>query len=328
MPRKTVPPGPFDPNDNIDTKALQQATDAFDKDNLRLAEIDARFGDGLPYDKNRLIREVQFYLQQSASAMLEAGRQLIVLKEHEPRGEWLPLLADIGIGKRTAQAMMQAAVKYSGPKMAALTNLGKTKLIELMVEDNEDLEALADGGTLAGQTLDDIERMTPSELRKAMRKEREAATIKQQLLQKKDEKINQLDAELARLDGRIKLPTWPELVSQSLAEVGIAAGQIILQCEKLEVLRDQITMAEAEAKPDPGEDTEAHIETMAVHYFDSVTKAWAEVGELMHNAEELFQKYKDESFTRELNVAKREKEKKDRNQELNDSDNKESGDGK
>lgn len=302
MPRKAATREFADPNENIDTQALQQATQAFDADNLRLAEIDARYGDGLPYDRNRLIREVQFYLQQSATAMLEAGRQLIVLKEHEPRGEWLPLLADVGIAPRTAQKMMQAAVKYSGPKMAPLANLGKAKLIELMVEDDEELEALADGGTLAGQKLDAIDKMTARELRETLRKERERLQVKEQLLHKKDEKINQLDAELTRLDGKLKLPTWPELVSQSLAEVSVAAGQILMQCDRLEVLREQISTAEVGDSHASSEDAEPYIEAMGINYLQAVQQAWGRIGELMSDAEQLFQRYADRATSRELNA--------------------------
>ncbi len=34
----------------------------------------ARFGDGLPYERERIVHEARFYMAQSAEAMLEAGR--------------------------------------------------------------------------------------------------------------------------------------------------------------------------------------------------------------------------------------------------------------
>ncbi|MCZ5895648.1 DUF3102 domain-containing protein, partial [Escherichia coli] len=37
-------------------------------------EIMQQFGDGLPYERNRIVHETRFYMDQSAEAMLEAGK--------------------------------------------------------------------------------------------------------------------------------------------------------------------------------------------------------------------------------------------------------------
>ena len=50
-------------------------------------EIMQQFGDGLPYERDRIVHETRFYMAQSAEAMLEAGKRLIILKENEPHGE-------------------------------------------------------------------------------------------------------------------------------------------------------------------------------------------------------------------------------------------------
>ncbi|HCK4741513.1 TPA: DUF3102 domain-containing protein, partial [Pseudomonas aeruginosa] len=138
------------------------------------AEVMAQFGDGLPYDRIRVVNEARFYMAQSAEAMLEAGKRLIVLKEHEPHGDFTQIVTEqLGIHERAARRMMQAALKYLSPalesKRTTLSVLGKAKLLELISEDDDDLVALADGGTVAGLDLDDIERMSCRELRKALR---------------------------------------------------------------------------------------------------------------------------------------------------------------
>ncbi|EPV0536254.1 DUF3102 domain-containing protein, partial [Pseudomonas aeruginosa] len=97
------------------------------------AEVMAQFGDGLPYDRIRVVNEARFYMAQSAEAMLEAGKRLIVLKEHEPHGEFEQLLREqLGIPERTAQRMMQASLRFLSPKLQAkaptLALLGKSKL--------------------------------------------------------------------------------------------------------------------------------------------------------------------------------------------------------
>ncbi|MFU4942462.1 DUF3102 domain-containing protein, partial [Pseudomonas aeruginosa] len=99
---------------------------------------------------------------------------LIVLKEHEPHGEFTQIVTEqLGLAERTARQMMQAAIKYLSPalesKRQTFAVLGKSKLFELLAEDDDDLVALADGGTVAGLDLDDIERMSCRELRKALR---------------------------------------------------------------------------------------------------------------------------------------------------------------
>lgn len=164
-------------------------------------EIMERFGDGLPYDRTRVVGEARFYMAQSAEAMLEAGKRLIVLKENEPHGDFEGIVREqLGLADRTARQMMQAAIKYLSPqlepKRRALAVLGKAKLLDLMATDDEELVELAEGGTVAGLTLDDVDRMTTRELRRALRKAREDAVAVARVVENKDKKINELDAEL------------------------------------------------------------------------------------------------------------------------------------
>ncbi|MEJ1496357.1 MAG: DUF3102 domain-containing protein [Candidatus Sedimenticola sp. (ex Thyasira tokunagai)] len=301
MPRKKTTP-PKNPNDTIAAGELDVATGTFDENNQRLAEIDAQFGDGLPYDRGRLVHETQFYLQQASTAMLEAGRRMIVLKEHEAYGEWQHLLSDIGLAPRTAQAMMQAAAKYSGTKKAALANLGKSKLLELMVEDDEELEGLADGGTLAGMTLDEVDRMPVKELRANLRKARDKQTqdeeVHEKLLTQKDQKINELDK---KLHGNV-LPTWPELVAESEIQTVTAAFRAQEALDQLDVLRDQILNGDLGDMA--AEDADPAIEAMAVTYYDTLTQVWAKAGELMAAADESLGAYKQAADERAANAPK------------------------
>lgn len=78
--------------------------------------------------------------------------------------------------------MMASAIKFSSPLLAAkrptLAVLEKSKLFELLTEDDEELAGLADGGTLAGLTIDEVDRMSVRELRAALRKQKAEAEIK------------------------------------------------------------------------------------------------------------------------------------------------------
>ncbi|HAV1716357.1 TPA: DUF3102 domain-containing protein [Enterobacter hormaechei subsp. steigerwaltii] len=186
-------------------------------------EIMQQFGDGLPYERDRIVHETRFYMAQSAEAMLEAGKRLVILKENEPHGDFIDIVeSQLSLSKRTAQVMMQASLKYLSPKLEpkaqALALLGKTKLFELMTEDDEDLVELADGGTIAGMSLDDIDRMTSRELKAALREARETSAAQQRVLADKNEKIDSLSTKLEK-KSRIQPPKPDEEVKKMRAEV-------------------------------------------------------------------------------------------------------------
>lgn len=134
-----------------------------------------QYGDGQPYERTRYVDRCRYHMARSAEEALEAGRCLIVMKECEGHGAWQPLLEEIGVGARTAQKMMQATVRYANA--SSTTHLidaakSKTKLLELLVLDDEEMAALNDGETVRGLQLDDVERMSVSELRRALRQAR------------------------------------------------------------------------------------------------------------------------------------------------------------
>ncbi|HEK0587201.1 Uncharacterised protein [Proteus mirabilis] len=186
-------------------------------------EIMQQFGEGLPYERDRIVHETKFYMAQSAEAMLEAGKRLIILKECEPHGDFTQIITEqLGLAERTARLVMQAAVKYCSPelesKRQALAVLGKTKLFELMTEDDGDLVELADGGTIAGMSLDDIDRMTSRELKAALREARETNAAQQRVLADKNEKIDTLSTKLEK-KSRIQPPKPDEEVKMLRAEV-------------------------------------------------------------------------------------------------------------
>ncbi|WP_334470162.1 hypothetical protein [Arsenophonus sp. PmNCSU2021_1] len=171
-------------------------------ENSAQQEVMARFGDGLPYERERIVHEARFYMAQSAEAMLEAGKRLLILKENEPYGEFTNILTQqLGLTKSTGYRMMNASLKYLSPaiqsKVPTLALLGKAKLFELMTEDDEELAELAEGGTIAGLTLDEVDRMSVRELRAALRKDEAALKRSQQLVAEKEKQLQQLSQQLA-----------------------------------------------------------------------------------------------------------------------------------
>lgn len=183
----------------------------------------------LPYDRERVVQETRFYMAQSAEAMLEAGRRLLVLKENEPYGEFEDIVRErLGMPERTAQVVMQAAAKYLlNPKLEAKAQtfalLGKSKLFELMTQPDDDLAFLADGGTLVGKTLDEIDAMSVRELKAALLESRAERKASQELLDKKNQKIDQLERAQKRI---AKLPP-----DQALADLKKEASSITADAE-------------------------------------------------------------------------------------------------
>lgn len=203
----------------------------------QLAEIQEVYGDDLPYHRDRVINETKFYMVQSAEAMLQAGKRLVLLKEHEGHGSFINIIEnELNLNQRSARRMMEASVKFlkiSESNRTTLSDLGKSKLFELMSQDDESLEALAEGGTVAGLTLDKIDTMSVRELKAELKKAKEETEAARRVASQKDEKINKLDEEVAKLEikakkqnaeaERLKLDSDPAIETMKSCQVTLAS---------------------------------------------------------------------------------------------------------
>lgn len=112
--------------------------------------------------------EIRFYQRRTVEACLELGKRLLVLKELTPHGEFLPRLELLGFTAKTAQRLMSTTAKTS--KSVNLSHLSTqvksmSAFMELITHDEDVLENLAD--------MDDVDKMSVSELRTACRKLKE-----------------------------------------------------------------------------------------------------------------------------------------------------------
>lgn len=199
---KSATRSPEAPTDVLDRTTLAKDSAALTELGRRSTEIAQRFGDGSPYERSRLVGETRFYMGQSAEAMLEVGKRLVQLKENEPHGDFTEIVTEqLGLGLRTAQAMMQAAVKFLSPALASKAQsvalLGRSKLFDLMTESDEDIDALASGGTLAGKTLTDMQAMTRKELQAALVEARKNADAKDKVIKAKSAKLDKIEEDAA-----------------------------------------------------------------------------------------------------------------------------------
>lgn len=225
-PRETQPKAEVVADDEL--PKLPEAVAAANVLAVQGQQVIEQYGDGLPYDRERVVTECRFFMAATAETMLETGRRLILLKENEAHGDFIDIVEGrLGMTARTAQRIMAASVKFTSPKLTpkatTLSFLGKAKLFELVAEDDDELAALAEGGTVAGLKLEDVDRMSVRELRAALREAREDAEAKNKLIADKNEKIDTLDAKLSAAKKRVKATPPDEEGEELRKEAGIAA---------------------------------------------------------------------------------------------------------
>ena len=166
--------------------------------------------------------EIRFYQQRSVEAVLELGKRLLMLKEMTPHGEFTKRIEMLGISKRTAQRFMSVVLKFSKTtSMSLLEKSGNgTKLLELMVLDDDDIDVIDQGGSIGDVNLDSIETMSVRELKKALRDAKADAEAKDAIIRKKDETINKLDTDLNVLNSPLEVKQR-ELSEQQKRETAV-----------------------------------------------------------------------------------------------------------
>lgn len=252
------------PQDMIDAEAYSNSLLIQNEHNLAI--VNRKFGDELPYDKVRLENECRFFLQASALSILEVGRRLITIKEYEKnqKGSFLNALERIDIDPRSAQKFMKAAMVFGDkPKIA---NLGRAKMLELITQPVDVLEDFEEGGTIADLKLDDARRLTVRGLNEALNKEKERraeeAEANQMLLQKKDEKINELDRRLMERTTRVK--EWAGVVGEINENISRMSALVKMNLQHLHKQVDQI-LEEMERFDLSDEESSAIVEPFFIH---------------------------------------------------------------
>lgn len=114
---------------------------------------------------DQLVMQVRQRVQRSTEDMLEIGRAVCCLREL-PRGRYGAAIASIGLSADTARRLAGVAMKFLGQdRLRPLLDLDQSKIYELALLDDADLEAMAEDPA----RLDAVERMSVSELRVALR---------------------------------------------------------------------------------------------------------------------------------------------------------------
>lgn len=153
-------------------------------------------------DPDLIQRDIAANMRRSVEACLEVGRGLCVLKAACEHGGFMARLEVLGIEDRLARRFMQSAVKFtkraSTPVLKAAGS--QTKLFELLVLDDEQLEELELTGQTGELSLDDVATMSVKELRAALREERSERQADRDVLAKRAARIEKLERDKVLLE--------------------------------------------------------------------------------------------------------------------------------
>ena len=172
--------------------------------------------------------EVRFYQQRTVESCMEIGKRLLLIKEQTPHGEFNKRIEMLNFTPRMAQKFMSAVLKFSKTNSNSLLQKAgnQTKLLELVMLDDDEIELLDQGGSIGDVNLDTIETMSVRELKKALREAKADNTAKDQLIQKKDQKINELDAELTKANSPVEIQKRAETEQQQLAKKALEEANV------------------------------------------------------------------------------------------------------
>lgn len=145
-------------------------------------------------DPDLIQRDISAQMRRSVEACLEVGKGLRVLKEACAHGNFMARLDVLGVEPRVAQKFMQMANKFPKASSTALLKAAgnQTKLFEMLILDDAQIEELELTGQTGELALDDVATMSVKELRKAVREAKLEKEATEKLLDLKNKQIDKL----------------------------------------------------------------------------------------------------------------------------------------
>lgn len=207
----------------MNSEAYDQDTRAaiyFEGEKRRTEEMDARhaahppgddktaalapYTDGLPYDRDRVMTEIKFFMVQTVQGFIEMGKRLVVLKEMEGHGRFYACLDEMGIHPRSACNYMAVAKKLANRKRISDLKIidlkeGVGKLYALLDIPEEELAEFDETGELRGLTMDEIDALSVRELKARLRQRNQQIEQGTLQLQEANRRVDALEEEIRDL---------------------------------------------------------------------------------------------------------------------------------
>lgn len=278
--------------------AIEQAQDALAVEDqqmqARVRAVALQVGYQLPgdcIDPDLIQRDIAANMRRSVEACLEVGRGLSALKAACPHGGFMARLDVLGIEHSVSIRFMQAALKFSNTATSQhLTKAigNQSKLFEMLVLDDEQIDELALTGETGELKLDEIATMSVKELRSALRQSKQ--DHKYATEQQSKERARAETAEKALKAGGPKAPPplseRLEEISEDVDKAQKAASDALLQISGQIQSIDQWWMDEMPKQPgfEPGEamPMPAELVALAQKLHDNAERIAAAVGSLQH----------------------------------------------
>jgi hypothetical protein len=186
-------------------------------------------------DPDLIQRDIAANMRRSVEACLEVGRGLAVLKATCEHGQFAARLDVLGIEPSVARRFMQTATKFSNRASTHVLKAAgnQTKLFEMLILDDEQIEELELIGQTGELKLDDIATMSVKELRKTLRESREKLADKDRVLETRNEKINELDEALLRSQRIVKAMTPVDIGNKVRSEACLLASNAEIEVRAL-----------------------------------------------------------------------------------------------
>lgn len=210
---RNIPPVPAE--SNLDLQKIEEADQAARQLAVYQGEQDAlvrataaKIGYLLPADAtdpDLIQRDISANMRRSVEACLEVGRGLVVLKAACGHGNFMARLDVLGVDVKVADKFMAAARKFSN--YSSTSNLtraigNQTKLFEMLVLDDEQIDELALTGQTGELHLDAVATMSVKELRSALRELRANSEAQSQVLDATQKKLTELQVRTSKKNCR------------------------------------------------------------------------------------------------------------------------------
>ncbi len=172
--------------------------------------------------------------------LFELGAYLLLLKESCSHGDFMQRLERIDLHPKTAQRYMQVTRRFANATSKShLEGLGSTKLLEMLILDDEQIEELELTGQTGELSLDSIATMSVKELRAALREAREERTATDKVLSDKNAAMDKLRGQLKRIQSAPRDHQLLDLQKEATSVMNDALGAIRGQLRQaLIALRD------------------------------------------------------------------------------------------
>lgn len=285
---------------HADMRALDAVAVANQQQHNAARIVASQLGYQLPadcVDPDLIQRDIAANMRRSIEACLEVGKGLLVLKEACQHGAFMARLDVLGIEPRVAQRFMQAARKFSNATAPSLLKAAgnQTKLFELLVLDDEQIEELELTGQTNGLTVDDISKMGFRELRKECRGLRDKVHALERLNDDKNKKIDDLSTL------KLSVSPWDEKVNTFKAAIGTHFDQLEQGVAQIHLFHGSILHEETQWGGDD-EQERLILRQFATLYGDRLRRLTQQFAELRDHYDATLSGWAAELDTRNLDL--------------------------